>query len=147
MQKRNLINLKLWVMCCLAMAYPLTSSGGVQSYSPEQRALINGEDIGAKVVATCHGGYGQREILKKEGENFWCGVILTDICSRKKVAAAELVCTRSYQRKAAQLDTGNEQERFTKLKEELIEIEHKRLDIAEKLLNLKRREMALKSSI
>lgn len=134
-------------MCCLTILFSLASRAGVESYSPEQRAVINGEDIGAKVVATCHGGYGKQEILRKEGQNLWCGSTLTDVCSRKKVAAAELVCTRSYQRRAAQLDTGYEKERFSKLKEELIDIEHKRLDIAEKLLNLKRREMALKDSI
>ena len=123
----------------------------MESYSPEQRVIVNGENIGKKVIATCNSGYGKQEILKKEGQNLWCGTRLTDVCSRKKVAAAELVCTRSYQRKSAllntALETDNEKQRFTTLKEELIEIEKQRLEIAEKLLNLKRREIVLKNRI
>ena len=99
------------------------------------------------MVVTCHGGYGKREILKKEGQNQWCGIALTDVCSYKKAAAAELVCSRSYQRKAAQLDPVDEKERFIKLREELIEIEQKRLELAARLLNLERREMVLKNKI
>ena len=144
MQKRNL---KLGVMCCLIILFSHTISAGVQSYSPEKRAVTDGEEVGKKVVVTCHGGYGKREILKKEGQNQWCGIALTDVCSYKKAAAAELVCSRSYQRKAAQLDPVDEKERFIKLREELIEIEQKRLELAARLLNLERREMVLKNKI
>ena len=132
-------------MSSVPVLFSLASNAGVQSYSSERHVEVDGQYIGEKIVATCHSGYGKQEILKKDGEALWCGITVAGICARRKAVAAELVCSRSYQRKAALKQTDNEKERIIRLKEELIQIEQKRLDIAEKLLNLKRQEMALRS--
>ena len=142
--------IKLCTICIVTTLFSLTSKAGVQSYSAEQRAFIDGEVIGKKVIATCQSGYGKQEIVKKAGQNLWCGTKLPDVCSYKKAAAADLVCSRSYQRKAtaheAALDSDDDDEHFIQLKEELIEIDEQLLDIAQKMLDLKRQEMALKNS-
>jgi len=147
MQKSNSMCLSMLTGFAITLLVTLTVHAGVLSYSAEQGVVVDGQAFGKKVVVTCHSGYGKQEILKKEGESQWCGAKINDTCSVKKAVAAELVCSRSYQRKIAleQIDSkeNNQKERFARLREELLEIEQKRIDIAEKLLDLKRRELAL----
>jgi len=86
-----------------------------------------------------------REIFKQNGSRKWCDTTFTEMCATKKNDLAETVCTRGYRRKVASQQDVKESDEVVKLKEELMEIERKRLNIADKVRELKRREQKLQN--
>ena len=131
------------LLCLFSLLFSFPSSAGVRSITIEIDAKSNGVEIGKKVIVSCRFGHGKREILKKVNEREWCDTRFSDICSGKKNVAAKLVCTDDYHQKIASQKSIDIKE-VAILKEELREIEFKRLDIADKALELKRRELKLR---
>jgi len=134
----------------------LPSSASVRSITTEFDAVVDGERVGKKVVVSCRGSGNKREIMKKNDAKKWCDTAIADFCFSEKIEAAKQVCSNAYRNKITLVgEVGNDKEpvkknagsiksvEVVKLKEELIEIEQKRLDIADKMLKLKRRELQL----
>ena len=165
---KNYLAVQLLLLSFFALTFSHSSSAAVRSMTAEIAAESNGQRIGKKVIVTCRSGRGKFEILKKGNERQWCDRQFGDVCSGEKLVVAQRVCNRSYSQRielengGATVDSVKSEETAnvakqddavkaeivadaTALKNELAEIEQKRLDIANKVRELKRRELELQT--
>jgi len=132
-------------LCISILALSEVGNAAVKYKTVELDVAKDGVVIGKRVVVTCRFDEENREIFKQNGSRKWCDTTFTEICATKKNDLAETVCTRGYRRKVASQQDVKESDEVVKLKEELMEIERKRLNIADKVRELKRREQKLQN--
>ena len=132
-----------FILCISTLVFSLSSHAAVKYKTVEVDATKDGVVIGKKVIVTCRFAEQTREIMREKGSRKWCDTTLTDVCAYKKDDLAEKVCNARYRRRINQQAEIQESDEVVKLKAELIEIEQKRLDIADRVLELKRRELKL----
>lgn len=126
-----------------------------RSMSIEMDLVENEVTVGKKIIVACTNVHVKRVVVKRNTQDQWCDSLLGSVCATNKITAARNVCSNSYRKKiAAQNNVDVEKksnqnnikdtDEVDKLKQELVEIELKRLDIADKILDLKRRELNMK---
>ena len=131
----------------------ISSTAAVKSRTVEIDVVENGELVGKRVIVTCRTKNRKREIFKKSGASKWCDKAFPEMCEKFKPDLSDRVCSSSYRKKLASSQNEDDQEQDDngdqtgKLKAELLEIEQKRLDIADKILELKRRELELQKTL
>jgi hypothetical protein len=151
-------NLKLvrsFAVLSLALIFSLPSIAGVRSITNGIDLLENDVTVGKKVMVACTNGFIKRALVKRDTETQWCDTVLGSVCATNQKVAARLVCTDAYRNQLSAQKNGeinsqgddssskNDSAEVAKLKQELMEIELKRLDIADKVLELKRRELQI----
>ncbi len=109
--------------------------------------MENDELVGKKVVVTCRRADDTREIFKKKGARMWCDTAFPEMCAKLKGDLSDRVCSSRYRNKLASLKQLDKDDQTGKLKAELMEIEQKRIDIADKVLELKKRELELQKML
>jgi len=151
-------NLKLarsLVVLSLALIFSLPSIAGVRSITNGIDLFENDVKVGKKVMVACTNGFIKRTLVKRDAEEQWCDTVIGSVCATNQKVAARLVCTDAYRNRIASQKNGesddsssengnNDSAEVARLKQELMEIELKRLDIADKVLELKRKELQLR---
>jgi hypothetical protein len=142
----------------LALIISLPSIAGVRSITNGIDVVENDVTVGKKVMVACTNGFIKRALVKRDAEGEWCDTLLGNVCAANQKVAARLVCTDDYRNKIASRKNGKSDSQsdesisgeangdspeVVKLKQELMDIELKRLDIADKVLELKRKELRL----
>jgi hypothetical protein len=150
-------NLKLAIFLVVfffALIFSLSSVAGVRLISGGIDMVKNNVTVGKKVMVACTDGFIKRAIVKRDNDEQWCDAKLGSVCAANQKVPARLVCNNDYRAKISSksnLEIGKEasdkvnsdSDEILKLKQELMEIELQRLDIADKALELKRRELQL----
>ncbi len=143
----------------LALMFTLPSIAGVRSITNGIDLVENELTVGKKVMVACTNGFIKRALVKRDTGDKWCDTVLGSVCATNQKVAARLVCADDYRNQIAAQKNGEsdsqsdesdesdesdiESAEVIKLKQELMEIELKRLDIADKVLELKRKELQL----
>jgi len=165
------------LLCLCTLSFSTPSDAAVKSRTVEVDVIENGATIGKKVTVSCRENNDKRDIVKLNGAREWCDARFPEMCARAKGALSETVCSKRYRNKLAETKQAPakaavakqapvkakpapvkptpvkaapvvaKNNDIAKLEAELVEIEQKRIDIADKVLKLKRRELALRKTL
>ena len=146
---------KILLILFLSFTFSEFSFAATKSISVELKHIENDQVAGRKVIVACTDGLPKRTLINKETEKNWCDGTFSDICSKTKLLAAKQVCGQKYRNMIKEKDKSdsliktdsNERGLFDQtatLKQELMNIELQRINIAEKILELKAQELKLK---
>jgi len=146
---------KILLILFLSFTFSALSFAGTKSISVELKHIENDRVVGRKVIVACTDGMPKRTLINKKSEKNWCDGTFSEICSKTKLLAAKQVCGQKYRNKVEEqgksdsvIKSGsNERGLFDQtatLKQELMNIELQRINIAEKILELKAQELKLK---
>jgi hypothetical protein len=129
--------------------------GGVKSLSAESKTTVRDGVFSKSVLVTCTAKKRKFSIQQNEGEKQWCSSDFSLVCHIDKIKVANRICSlkgtaiaKAEHEKIENIEKNKfNQQRKIELTAQLLSIDEQRLIIRQKLLELKKKKIALLNGV